>query len=54
MLIVFGAMSRRGGAVVDDVPCRSRLRLFRLVADLGNVREACRVSGVHAHSQSPV
>jgi transposase InsO family protein len=48
MLVVFEAMSRRRGAVVDDdVLYRFRLRLFSLAAELGNVREACRVFGVH-------
>jgi transposase InsO family protein len=48
MLVVFEAMSRRGGAVVDDdVLYRFRLRLFALAGELGNVREACRVFGVH-------
>jgi integrase len=48
MLVVFEAMSRRGGAVVDDdVLYRFRLRLFILAAKLGNVRAACRTMGVH-------
>ena len=48
MLVVFEAMSRRGGAVVnDDVLYRFRLRLFSLAAELGNVRAACRTMGVH-------
>jgi transposase InsO family protein len=48
MLVVFEAMSRRGGAVVnDDVLYRFRLRLCSLAAELGNVREACRLMGVH-------
>jgi transposase InsO family protein len=48
MLVVFEAMSRRTGAVVDDdVLYRFRLRLFSLAAELGNVREACRLMGVH-------
>ena len=47
MLVVFEAMSRRRGAVVDDdVLFRFRLRLFSLAAELGNVREACRIFGV--------
>ena len=48
MLVVFEAMSRRAGAVVnDDVLYGFRLRLFSLAAELGNVREACRIFGVH-------
>jgi transposase InsO family protein len=48
MLVVSYAMSRRVGAVVDDdVLFRFRLRLFGLAAELGNVREACRIFGVH-------
>jgi transposase InsO family protein len=48
MLVVFEAMSRRAGAVVnDDVLFRFRLRLFSLAAELGNVRAACRMMGVH-------
>ena len=48
MLVVSYAMSRRVGAVVDDdVLYRFRLRLFSLAAELGNVREACRIFGVH-------
>jgi transposase InsO family protein len=48
MLVVFEAMSRRGGAVGnDDVLYRFRLRLFSLAAELGNVRAACRLMGVH-------
>jgi transposase InsO family protein len=48
MLVVFEAMSRRRGAVVDDdVLFKFRLRLFSLAAELGNVREACRLMGVH-------
>jgi transposase InsO family protein len=48
MLVVFEAMSRRGGAVVnDDVLYRFRLRLFSLAEELGNVRAACRLMGVH-------
>ena len=48
MLVVFEAMSRRVGAVVDDdVLFRFRLRLFGLAEELGNVREACRIFGVH-------
>jgi transposase InsO family protein len=48
MLVVFEAMSRRSGAVVnDDVLYRFRLRLFSLAAELGNVRAACRTMGVH-------
>jgi transposase InsO family protein len=48
MLVVFQAMSRRRGAVVDDdVLFRFRLRLFSLAAELGNVRAACRLMGVH-------
>ncbi len=48
MLVVSEAMSRRGGAVVnDDVLYRFRLRLFSLAAELGNVREAGRIFGVH-------
>jgi transposase-like protein len=40
MLVVFQAMSRRRGAMVDDdVLYRFRLRLF--------VRAACRTMGVH-------
>ena len=33
--------------VDDDVLYRFRLRLFSLAAELGNVREACRLMGVH-------
>ena len=33
--------------VDDDVLFRFRLRLFSLAAELGNVREACRIFGVH-------
>ena len=33
--------------VDDDVLFRFRLRLFSLAAELGNVREACRLMGVH-------
>jgi transposase InsO family protein len=48
MLVVFEAMSRRGGAVInDDVLYRFRLRLFSLAEELGNVRAACRLMGVH-------
>jgi len=48
MLVVFEAMSRRRGAVVDDdVLFKFRLRLFSLAAELGNVREACRLMDVH-------
>jgi transposase InsO family protein len=48
MLVVFEAMSRRVGAVVnDDVLYAFRLRLFSLAAELGNVRQACRIFGVH-------
>jgi transposase InsO family protein len=48
MLVVFEAMSTRSGAVVnDDVLYRFRLRLFSLAAELGNVRAACRIMGVH-------
>jgi transposase InsO family protein len=48
MLVVSEAMSRRGGAVVDDdVLYRFRLRLFSLAEELGNVRAACRIFGVH-------
>ncbi len=48
MLVVFEAMSRRGGAVGnDDVLYKFRLRLFSLAAELGNVAEACRLMGVH-------
>jgi transposase InsO family protein len=48
MLVVFEAMSRRGGAVVnDDVLFGFRLRLFSLAQELGNVRAACRVFDVH-------
>jgi len=48
MLVVFEAMSRRVGAVVnDDVLYRFRLRLFSLAVELGNVRAACRAMGVH-------
>lgn len=48
MLVVFQAMSGRRGAVVDDdVLFRFRLRLFSLAEELGNVREACRLMGVH-------
>jgi hypothetical protein len=48
MLVVFKAMSRRSGAVVnDDVLFGFRLRLFRVASELGNVRAACRIFGVH-------
>ena len=48
MLVVSYAMSRRVGAVVDDdVLYRFRLRLFSLAGELDNVREACRLMGVH-------
>jgi transposase InsO family protein len=48
MLVVFEAMSTRSGAVVnDDVLYRFRLRLFSLAVELGNVRAACRVFGIH-------
>jgi transposase InsO family protein len=48
MLVVFQAMSRRAGAVVnDDVLFGFRLRLFSLAQELGNVRAACRMFGVH-------
>jgi transposase InsO family protein len=48
MLVVFQAMSRRAGAVVDDdVLYRFRLRLFGLAEELHNVRAACRIFGVH-------
>ena len=48
MLVVFEAMSRRDGAVVDsDVLYRFRLRLFAVAEELHNVREACRIFGVH-------
>jgi transposase InsO family protein len=48
MLVVFEAMSRRDGAVVDDdVLYRFRLRLFGLAEELHNVRQACRIFGVH-------
>jgi transposase InsO family protein len=48
MLVVSEAMSRRRGAVVnDDVLYQFRLRLFSLAAELGNVREACRIFGIH-------
>jgi transposase InsO family protein len=48
MLVVSEAMSRRRGAVVDDdVLFKFRLRLFSLAAELGNVREACRLMDVH-------
>jgi transposase InsO family protein len=48
MLVVSKAMSRERGAVGnDDVLFRFRLRLFSLAAELGNVREACRLLGVH-------
>ena len=48
MLVVSEAMSRRRGAVVDDdILFRFRLRLFGLAAELHNVREACRLMGVH-------
>ena len=33
--------------VDDDVLFRFRLRLFAVAAELGNVREACRIFGVH-------
>lgn len=33
--------------VNDDVLYGFRLRLFSLAAELGNVREACRIFGVH-------
>ena len=48
MLVVFKAMSRRIGAMGDDdVLFRFRLRLFSLAEELGNVRAACRLMGVH-------
>jgi transposase InsO family protein len=48
MLVVFEAMSTRSGAVVnDDVLYAFRLRLFSLAAELGNVRAACRIFGIH-------
>jgi transposase InsO family protein len=48
MLVVSEAMSRRAGAVVnDDVLYGFRLRLFSLAEELGNVRAACRIFGVH-------
>jgi transposase InsO family protein len=48
MLVVFEAMSRRTGAVVnDDVLYGFRLRLFSLAEELGNVRAACRIFGIH-------
>jgi transposase InsO family protein len=48
MLVVFEAMSRRRGAVVDSgLIFKFRLRLFSLAGELGNVREACRLMGVH-------
>jgi transposase InsO family protein len=48
MLVVSEAMSTRSGAVVnDDVLYAFRLRLFSLAAELGNVREACRIFGIH-------
>jgi len=48
MLVVFEAMSRRRGAVVDDdLIFKFRLRLFSLAGELGNVREACRLMDVH-------
>ena len=48
MLVVSKAMSTRRGAVVDDdVLFKFRLRLFSLAAELGNVREACRLMDVH-------
>jgi transposase InsO family protein len=48
MLVVSKAMSRRAGAVVnDDVLYAFRLRLFSLAAELGNVRQACRIFGIH-------
>jgi transposase InsO family protein len=48
MLVVFEAMSRRGGAVVnDDVLYGFRLRLFSLAQELGNVRAACRIFRIH-------
>ena len=44
MLVVFEAMSRRRGAVVnDDVLHGFRLRLFSLAEELGNVRAARRI-----------
>jgi transposase InsO family protein len=49
MLVVFQAMSRgrRGAVVDDDVLYRFRLRLFSLAEEVGSVREACRLMGVH-------
>jgi transposase InsO family protein len=48
MLVVSKAMSRRHGAVVnDDVLYGYRLALFSLARELGNVREACRIFGIH-------
>ena len=47
MLVVFQAMSRRRGTVTDDdLIFRCRLGLFSR-AEAGNVREACRLLGVH-------
>jgi transposase-like protein len=31
----------------DDLTYRSRLRLFAIAAELGNVRAACRAMGFH-------
>jgi transposase InsO family protein len=48
MLVVSKAMSRRIGAMVnDDVLYGYRLALFSLARELGNVRAACRIFGIH-------
>jgi hypothetical protein len=43
MLVVFEAMRRAGAVVNDDVLYGFRMRLFSLAAELGNVRQACRI-----------
>jgi transposase InsO family protein len=48
MLVVFQAMSRRDGAVVDsDVLFSFRLRLLDVARERANVSEACRIFGIH-------
>ena len=48
MLVVFQAMSRRDGAVVDsDLLFAFRLRLLDVARELGNVSAACQTFGIH-------
>jgi transposase InsO family protein len=48
MLVVFQAMSRRDGAVVDsDVLFAFRLRLLEVARETANISEACRIFGIH-------